>query len=186
MLLWKVIALSIASPFQVEWLLHVCVRPLLHKCSTAMPCSDTNLSLPAHVNSKSWESGKSDSRWELSPYISDRYVPFKILKRLIYTCVKPIINLLILQEQAGFWHGRSTAGQVTLLTQDIEDCFSTKKAGAEFVISQQPMTLCGIAGSPASCCNYYLTSVFPLRCATVQYHLTICAVLSHSSALPTF
>ena len=35
--------------------------------------------------------------------------------RLIYACVKPIINPLLLQEQVGFRH-RSTMGQVTLLT----------------------------------------------------------------------
>jgi len=33
----------------------------------------------------------------------------------------------------GFRQGRSTVGQVTLLTQDIEDNFSAKKAGAVFV-----------------------------------------------------
>jgi len=41
---------------------------------------------------------------------------------------------LLLQEQAGFWNGRSNVDQVTLLTQDIEDSFSAKKkAGAVFV-----------------------------------------------------
>ena len=61
-------------------------------------------------------------------------VPFKILERLIYTRVKTIIDSLLPHEQAGFWHGRSTVDQVTLLTQDIEDSLSAKKkAGAVFV-----------------------------------------------------
>jgi len=34
----------------------------------------------------------------------------------------------------GFRHGGSTVDQVTLLTQDIEDSFSTRKAGAVFVV----------------------------------------------------
>jgi len=44
-----------------------------------------------------------------------------------------IIDTLLPQEQAGFRHGRSAAEKVTLLTQDIEDSFLTKKkAGAVF------------------------------------------------------
>jgi len=61
-------------------------------------------------------------------------VTFKILERLIYDRVDPIIDALLSQEQAGFRHGRSAVDQVTLLTQDIEDCFSAnKKARALFV-----------------------------------------------------
>ena len=61
-------------------------------------------------------------------------VPFKILERLIYARVKTITDPLLLQEQAGFRHGRSAVDQVTLLTQDIEDSFSAKKkSGAVFV-----------------------------------------------------
>ena len=61
-------------------------------------------------------------------------VPFKILERLIYARIEPIVDPLLPQEQAGFRHGRSTTDQVTLLTQGIEDSFSAKKkAGAVFV-----------------------------------------------------
>ena len=61
-------------------------------------------------------------------------VPFKIIERLIYARVDPIIGPLLPREQAGFRHGRSTVDQVTLLTQDIEDSFSAeKKAGGVFV-----------------------------------------------------
>ena len=61
-------------------------------------------------------------------------VPFKILDRLIYARVKPIIDSLLPRGQAGFLCGRSTVDQVTLLTQEIEDSVSAKKkAGAWFV-----------------------------------------------------
>ena len=58
-------------------------------------------------------------------------VPYKILERLIYARVEPLIDPLLPQEQAGFRRGRSTVDQVTLLTQSIEDAFEAKKkAGA--------------------------------------------------------
>ena len=54
-------------------------------------------------------------------------VPFKILERLIYARVEPTIDPLLPNKQAGFRHGRSAIDQVTLLTQDIKDSFSSKK-----------------------------------------------------------
>ena len=60
-------------------------------------------------------------------------VPFKIFERLIYARVDAIIDPLLPREQVGFRRGRSTVDQVTLLTQDIKDSFSAKKAGAVFV-----------------------------------------------------
>jgi len=61
-------------------------------------------------------------------------VPFKILERLIYGRVDPILHPLLSRKLAGFRHGRSTVDQVTLLANDIEDSFSAKKkAGAVFV-----------------------------------------------------
>ena len=61
-------------------------------------------------------------------------VPYKILERLIYARVKPLIELLLPKEQAGFRRGKSTVDQVVLLTQNIEDSFEAKKkAGAVFV-----------------------------------------------------
>ena len=61
-------------------------------------------------------------------------VPFKILERLIYARVEPIIDPLLPREKAGFRRGRSTTDQVTLMTQDIEDCFeANKKVGAVFL-----------------------------------------------------
>ena len=63
--------------------------------------------------------------------ISPLCLPFKILQRLIYARIDPIIDPLLPREQADFRHGRSTVDQVTLLAQDIEDSFSAeKKAGA--------------------------------------------------------
>jgi len=41
-------------------------------------------------------------------------VPFKTLEKLLYARVEPIIDPLLLQEQAGFRHGKSTLDQVTL------------------------------------------------------------------------
>ena len=61
-------------------------------------------------------------------------VPYKILERLIYTCVEPLIDPLLPKEQAGFRRGKSTVDQVVLLTQNIEDSFKAKKkAGAVFI-----------------------------------------------------
>ena len=71
-----------------------------------------------------------------NPYrpISLLCIPFKILERLIYTRIEPIVDPLLPRQQAGFQHGRSTLDQVTLLTQEIEDSFSVnRKAGAVFV-----------------------------------------------------
>ena len=74
--------------------------------------------------------------------ISLLYVPYKILERLIYARVEPLINPLLPKEQAGFRHGKSTidqvvletVDQVVLLTQNIKDSFEAKKkAGAIFV-----------------------------------------------------
>ena len=61
-------------------------------------------------------------------------VPYKILERLIYTRIEPIVDPLLPREQAGFRQGRSTVDQTVLLTQHIEDSFETKKkAGVVFV-----------------------------------------------------
>ena len=61
-------------------------------------------------------------------------VPYKILERLIYARVEPLINPLFPEEQAGFQCGKSTVDQVVLLIQNIEDSFEAKnKAGAVFV-----------------------------------------------------
>ena len=61
-------------------------------------------------------------------------VPYKILERLIYARVEPLIDPLLLKEQAGFRRGKSTVDQVVLLTQNIEDSFKAKKkAGAVFI-----------------------------------------------------
>ena len=61
-------------------------------------------------------------------------VPYKILERLIYNRVEPIVDPLLSKEQAGFRHGKSTVDQVVLLTQSIKDSFEAKKkVGAVFV-----------------------------------------------------
>ena len=61
-------------------------------------------------------------------------VPYKILERLIYARIEPLIDPLLPKEQAGFRRGKSTVDQVVLLTQNIEDSFEAKKkACAVFV-----------------------------------------------------
>ena len=61
-------------------------------------------------------------------------VPYKILERLTFVHVKPLIDPLLPKEQAGFRRGKSTVDQVVLLTQNIEDSFEAKrKTGAVFV-----------------------------------------------------
>ena len=70
---------------------------------------------------------------ELSPHLF-ALCPLQDPERLIYTCIKPIVDPLLPREQAGFRQGRSTVDQTVLLTQHIEDSFETKKkAGAVFV-----------------------------------------------------
>ena len=65
--------------------------------------------------------------------ISLLFVPYKILKRLIYDRVEPLIDSMLPKEQAGFRRGKSTVDQVVRLTQNIEDSFEDKKkAGAVF------------------------------------------------------
>ena len=54
-------------------------------------------------------------------------VPYKILGRLIYALVEPLVDPLLPKEQARFQHGKSTIDQVVLLTQNIEDSFKAKK-----------------------------------------------------------
>ena len=61
-------------------------------------------------------------------------VPCKILDRLIYARVEPLIDPLLPKEQAVFRRGKSTVDQVVLLTQNIEDSFEVKKkTGAVFI-----------------------------------------------------
>ena len=61
-------------------------------------------------------------------------VPYKILEKLTYARVEPLIYSLLPKEQAGFRRGKSTVDEVVLLTQNIEDSFEAKKkGGAVFV-----------------------------------------------------
>ena len=81
-------------------------------------------------------------------------VPYKILERLIYACVEPLIDPLFPKEQAGFRRGMSTVDEVVLLTQNIEDFFEAKKkASAVFVdlTAAYDTVLSGTVALPASC-----------------------------------
>ena len=61
-------------------------------------------------------------------------VLYKILKRLIYARVEPLIDPLLPKEQAGFRRGKSIVDQVVLLTQNIEDSFEAKKKSSAVFI----------------------------------------------------
>ena len=61
-------------------------------------------------------------------------VPYKILERLIYARVGPLINQLLPKEQAWFRRGKSTVDQVVLLTQNIEYSFEAKKKASAIFI----------------------------------------------------
>ena len=61
-------------------------------------------------------------------------VSYKILERLIYAHIEPLIDSMLPKEQAGFRRRKSTVDQVVQLTQNIENSFEAKKkAGALFV-----------------------------------------------------
>ncbi|KAM3864710.1 putative RNA-directed DNA polymerase from transposon X-element [Diretmus argenteus] len=61
-------------------------------------------------------------------------VPFKILERMIHSRIEPVVDSQLPREQAGFRRGRSTADQVTLLSQDIENSFhDNEKAGVVYL-----------------------------------------------------
>ena len=56
-------------------------------------------------------------------------VPFTILECPIHTRLLPVIDPQLPKEQASFRHGRSTADQVTLLTQNIKDILPGRRKG---------------------------------------------------------
>ena len=61
-------------------------------------------------------------------------VPYKILERLIYARVEPLIDPLLPKDSARFTRGKSTVDQFVLLTKNIENSFEAKnKAGAVFI-----------------------------------------------------
>ena len=60
--------------------------------------------------------------------------PYKLFERLILERITPVVETVLPREQAGFRSGRSTADQVTLLTEDIEQGFEAKlKSGVVLV-----------------------------------------------------
>ena len=54
-------------------------------------------------------------------------VPYKILKRLIYNRVEPIVDSLLPKKQAGFRHGKSTVNQVFCLRKTLRILLRQKK-----------------------------------------------------------
>jgi len=78
---------------------------------------------------------------------------------------QPTTDQLLPQEQAGFRHGWTTIDQDTLLTQDMEDSFSAKKAGAVFVdlTAAYDTVWHRIVVSLTSCCDCYLIDTWSTR-----------------------
>ena len=62
-------------------------------------------------------------------------VPYKILEKLIYARVEPLVDPRLPNEQAGFRRGKSTVDQVVLLTRNIEDSFEAKKKVAAVFVN---------------------------------------------------
>ena len=59
---------------------------------------------------------------------------YKLLKRLIYNRILPIVESILPEEQDGFRPNRGTLDQVVLLTENIEFAFSKNmKAGTVLV-----------------------------------------------------
>ena len=46
---------------------------------------------------------------------------YKLFERMILNRLNPLIETMIIDQQAGFRHGKSTTGQLLNLTQPIED-----------------------------------------------------------------
>ena len=102
--------------------LPVCADSKFPRCAEKSACDRDPKTNKARGNPKSYRP------------ISLLCVPYKILERLIYARVEPLIDPLLPKEQAGFRRGKSTVDQVVLLTQNIEDSFEAKKkTGAVFI-----------------------------------------------------
>ena len=61
-------------------------------------------------------------------------IPYKIVERLIYNRISPVIDPQLPQEQAGFRPGRSTLDQVAKLTSDIELAFDGNLKGGDVFV----------------------------------------------------
>ena len=94
------------------------------------------------TNSCDSKAGKAFGDLKIFCPISPLCVHCTIFERLIYARVEPIIDPLLPQGQAGFRRGRSTAAQVTLVTQDIEDIFSAKKKTRAVLVLEVNIQFC--------------------------------------------
>ena len=59
---------------------------------------------------------------------------YKLLERLIYSRILPIVESILLEEQAGFRPNRGTLDQVALLTENIESAFSKNMKAGTFLV----------------------------------------------------
>ena len=90
--------------------------------------------------------------------ISLSCIPYKIVERLIYARIEPIIDSLLPRDQAGFRRQNSTILQVAFPTQKIEDSFTAqKKASALFVNLTAAYGITCLRGLTVSFCVYFRT-----------------------------
>ena len=89
-------------------------------------------------------------------------VSYKILERLINSCVEPNIDSLLSIEQVGFPRGKSTVDQILLLTENIEDFF------VDLLIEWRYMTLSGTVILPVNCFRLLLDKEMVMELARNQ------------------
>jgi len=116
--------------------------------------------LEKNTNSYDPKAGKTiGGPKELSPCISS-VCPFKILETLICTRVKPIVDPLLPQQQAGFRHGVRPQIRSRFWHRTSRIAFQLRRPELCYSISQQPVILYGILTPPANCCDGYLTNTW--------------------------
>ena len=77
-------------------------------------------------------------------------IAYKILERLIYARVTPIMDQLPPRKQAGFRRGKSTGDQIIFLTQKLRRTFQFKRRPVLCLLtSQEPTILQGIVDQSA-------------------------------------
>ena len=65
---------------------------------------------------------------------------YKLFERMILNQLSPLTEEIIIDQQAGFRHGKSTTGQLLNLTQHIEDGFERGVTQEQCLLIYQPQT----------------------------------------------
>ncbi|KAJ3612646.1 hypothetical protein NHX12_020912, partial [Muraenolepis orangiensis] len=97
--------------------------------------ADINSEVPSTVNKHPSVYPDTRQATPLTFAVLHGHVPVvQILERMVHSRIEPVVDSQLPREQAGFRRGRSTADQVTLLCQDIEDSFqNNEKAGVVYL-----------------------------------------------------